>query len=94
MSALGRPDIQLETNYGQEGLVMDSWATYYGPSFMVNGQTLSAGGISSEGLLINCHYPVTENSFVLQWGAIVRKLPDMSDDSCSRTRGYFRSQPR
>lgn len=78
MSATGRPDVQLETNYGQDGLQMDSWATYYGPSFMVNGQTLAAGGIASEGLLINCHYPVTANSFLLQWGAIVRKSPEMS----------------
>ncbi|CAA0089409.1 3-ketosteroid-9-alpha-monooxygenase, oxygenase component [Mycolicibacterium vanbaalenii] len=79
MSATGRPDIELDSNYGQQGLLMDSWATYYGPSFMVNGQTLTSGGISSEGLLINCHYPVTANSFVLQWGAIVKKLPGMSD---------------
>lgn len=89
MSATGRPDIDLETNYGQEGLLMDSWATYYGPSFMVNGQTLSAGGMSSEGLLINCHYPVTENSFVLQWGAIVKKAPEMSDEAAEELANTF-----
>ena len=24
--------------------------------------------------LINCHYPVTHNSFVLQWGVAVQKI--------------------
>jgi 3-ketosteroid 9alpha-monooxygenase subunit A len=91
MSALGRPDIELETNYGQEGLVMDSWATYYGPSFMVNGQTLASGGQSAEGLLINCHYPVTDNSFVLQWGAIVRKSPGMPDSAAQELADTFAS---
>lgn len=83
MSATGRPDIDLDTNYGQEGLLMDSWATYYGPSFMINGQTLTSGGISSEGLLINCHYPVSADSFVLQWGAIVKKAPGISDSDAT-----------
>ena len=89
MSATGRPDIDLDTNYGQEGLLMDSWATYYGPAFMVNGQTLAAGGTSAEGLLINCHYPVTPDSFVLQWGAIVKKADGMSDDEAGALAKQF-----
>jgi len=30
-----------------------------------------------ETVLINCHYPVTADSFVLQWGVSVKKLPDL-----------------
>lgn len=89
MSATGRADIELDTNYGQDGLQMDSWATYYGPSFMVNGQTLAAGGISSEGLLINCHYPVSPTSFVLQWGAIVKRVPGMTDEDADAMAAQF-----
>ncbi|MCV7177822.1 aromatic ring-hydroxylating dioxygenase subunit alpha [Mycolicibacterium sphagni] len=89
MSATGRPDIELDSNYGQEGLLMESSATYYGPAYMVNGQTLASGGAASEGLLINCHYPVTPNSFVLQWGAIAKKNEGMSDDEASAMATQF-----
>lgn len=89
MSATGRPDIELESNYGQEDLLMESWATYYGPSFMVNGQTLAAGGMSSEGLLINCHYPVTPTSFMLQWGAIVKRPPGTTASEGDELAGTF-----
>ena len=27
--------------------------------------------------LINCHYPVSHDSFVLQWGVAVQELPGM-----------------
>lgn len=89
MSATGRPDIELDSNYGQQGLLMDSWATYYGPSFMVNGQTLTAGGVASEGLQINCHLPVSPNSFLLQWGAIVRRAEGMSDNDADAMATQF-----
>lgn len=89
MSATGRPDIELDSNYGQQGLLMDSWATYFGPSFMVNGQTLTAGGIASEGLLINCHLPISPNAFLLQWGAIVRRVEGMSDSDADAVATQF-----
>jgi hypothetical protein len=34
-------------------------------------------------VLINCHYPIDENSFVLQYGAIVKKLPGMTDEEAA-----------
>src|SRR4029453_13662814 len=33
----------------------------------------SYGGFKAESILINCHYPVTQNSFLLQWGVVVEK---------------------
>ncbi|RDH80617.1 aromatic ring-hydroxylating dioxygenase subunit alpha [Mycolicibacterium moriokaense] len=89
MSATGRPDIELDSNYGQADLQMESWATYYGPSFMVNGQTLGSGGMSAEGLLVNCHYPVTPNSFMLQWGAIAKRPPGISDSEAEELAATF-----
>ena len=40
------------------------------------------GDFKAESILINCHYPVTQDSFMLQWGVIVEK-PKGVDDSVS-----------
>lgn len=34
--------------------------------------------------LINCHYPVTHNSFVLQWGVAVRQMPGLPADKAEK----------
>ena len=39
-----------------------------------------ANGITIETILINSHYPVGPDSFVLQYGAIVKKVPGLSDE--------------
>ena len=41
-------------------------------------------GMTTESVLINCHYPVTPTSFLLRWGAIVRRPPGLSDRQASR----------
>ena len=51
----------------------DSEASYFGPSFMINWLHNNYGGFKAESILINCHYPVTQDSFMLQWGVIVEK---------------------
>ncbi|BDM69651.1 3-ketosteroid-9-alpha-hydroxylase oxygenase subunit [Streptomyces nigrescens] len=43
----------------------------------------SEGGSEMEIVLINCHYPIDENSFQLQYGAIVKKLPGMTDEQAA-----------
>ncbi|MET8572734.1 Rieske 2Fe-2S domain-containing protein [Streptomyces sp. NPDC004783] len=56
-------------------------ASYYGPSYMIDYLYSDVGGgTEMEIVLINCHYPVTENSFVLQYGAMVKRLPGMTDE--------------
>src|SRR5262249_61217589 len=35
--------------------------------------------MTMDSVLINCHCPVTPDSFLLQWGAIVRKPPGVTD---------------
>jgi 3-ketosteroid 9alpha-monooxygenase subunit A len=69
---VGRPDVNdLGTSYGEAHL--DSEASYFGPSFMINWLHNNYGGYKAESILINCHYPVTQDSFLLQWGVIVEK---------------------
>jgi 3-ketosteroid 9alpha-monooxygenase subunit A len=42
-----------------------------------------------ESVLINCHYPVTPTSFLLQWGVIVKKLPGLDDGQAAKFAGKF-----
>ncbi|QDQ96038.1 Rieske 2Fe-2S domain-containing protein [Tomitella fengzijianii] len=56
-----------------------SVASYYGPSFMVDELCYHYTGYDVETKLINCHYPVTPDKFVLQYGATVRKTPDIPE---------------
>ncbi len=51
---------------------------------MINWLHNNYGGFKAESILINCHYPVTQDSFMLQWGGvIVEKKPKGMDDSMS-----------
>jgi 3-ketosteroid 9alpha-monooxygenase subunit A len=75
---VGRRDIEgMGTAYADSHL--DSEAVYFGPSFMINWLHNNYGGFKAESILINCHYPVTQNSFVLQWGVIVEKPAGLDD---------------
>ncbi len=68
--------------------VFRSEGVYYGPSYMINGQwrhitpanpnlaQLSVGTLDA--VLINCHYPITPNRFMLQVGSMVRLNPNNS----------------
>ncbi len=59
-------------------------ASYYGPSYMIDHLYSDVGGgLEMEIVLINCHYPVDADSFVLQYGAIVRRLPGMTDEQAA-----------
>ena len=76
---VGRPDVNdLGTSYGEAHL--DSEASYFGPSFMINWLHNNYGGYKAESILINCHYPVTQDSFVLQWGVIVEKPKGLDEE--------------
>ena len=83
---VGRPDINdMGTTYGEAHL--DSEASYFGPSFMINWLHNNYGGFKAESILINCHYPVSQDSFVLQWGVIVEKpkgLDEQTSDKLAR----------
>jgi 3-ketosteroid 9alpha-monooxygenase subunit A len=49
---------------------------------MINPLTTTYKGFEIEVILINCHYPVTDNSFKLMYGLMVKK-PEGLDDATS-----------
>ena len=77
-----RPDVGGASNYsdGSGGeTTLRSEASYYGPAYMIDYLWHDYHGMGIESVLINCHYPVTPTSFLLQWGAIVRRPPGLSE---------------
>ena len=85
---VGRPDINdMGTTYGEAHL--DSEASYFGPSFMINWLHNNYGGFKAESILINCHYPVSQDSFVLQWGVIVEKPKGLDEKTTDKLARVF-----
>lgn len=83
MNSAGRGDLQpLE---GPKMLGTTSVAGYYGPSFMIDDLTYHYENIDHRTVLINCHYPIDENSFVLQYGIIVKKSAELTDELAMQT---------
>jgi 3-ketosteroid 9alpha-monooxygenase subunit A len=89
LNTRGREDIGKGSNYAGKDNVARSEASYYGPSYMIDKLWNDYKGFTIETILINCHYPVTADSFVLQWGVIVRKPPGVSDADADRLAAKF-----
>ncbi|PQP18181.1 3-ketosteroid-9-alpha-hydroxylase subunit A [Rhodococcus sp. WB9] len=88
LNTKGRPDVGMATQYGMESLLR-SEAAYYGPSYMINPLWNSYGGYEVESVLINCHYPVTNNSFMLQYGVTVKKPTGIDDETADKLAAKF-----
>ncbi len=88
LTTRGRPDVAMASNYTGD-VEVRSEASYYGPSYMIDYLWNDYRGIEIETVLINCHYPITPNSFKLQWGAIVKKLPGVSDEHADKIARKF-----
>jgi 3-ketosteroid 9alpha-monooxygenase subunit A len=84
----GRPDVG-EGNYSGEDTELRSEASYYGPAYMINRLWTDFRGTPIDAFLINCHYPVSPTSFVLQWGVSVKKLPGLDDEQADVVAGKF-----
>ncbi|HKT00364.1 MAG TPA: Rieske 2Fe-2S domain-containing protein [Rugosimonospora sp.] len=83
-----RPDVGGNTNYSNgTDTTLRSEASYFGPSYMIDNLWHTYGGVTIESVLINCHYPVTPNSFVLQWGVIVKLLPGLTKEQGAKFAG-------
>ncbi|CRK59604.1 Rieske (2Fe-2S) domain-containing protein [Alloactinosynnema sp. L-07] len=89
LNSRGRPDVYSKSSYASEDLALRSEASYYGPSYMINYLWNDYKGTVIETVLINCHYPVSENAFVLQWGVIVKRLPGVSPEDADKIAGKF-----
>ena len=89
---LGREDVRpaQSTNGAPALLGNTSVASYHGPSFMIDDLTYHYEDGDVNSVLINCHYPITENSFVLQYGIIVEKAAHLADpESMARKMGEY-----
>lgn len=89
MNSKGRPDIGMSTGYAGLETMLKSEAAYYGPSYMINPLQNNYGDYGIESVLINCHYPVSSNKFVLQYGAIVKKPAGVTDEVADKIAASF-----
>ena len=95
MNGEGREDIrpQRDKSSARVTLGNTSVAAYHGPSFMIDDLTYHyADGEDVPSVLINCHYPIDSNSFVLQYGVMVKKQPGTNDEEATemaRRQGDF-----
>jgi 3-ketosteroid 9alpha-monooxygenase subunit A len=80
-----RPDMVGKSAYtASTDVTLRSDSSYYGPSYMIDYLWHDYHGMTVESVLINCHYPVTPTSFVLQWGIIVKRMPGLDAETANR----------
>jgi 3-ketosteroid 9alpha-monooxygenase subunit A len=85
MKGLSREDVRPPAKEGQPKLLGNtSVATYHGPSFMIDDLTYHYENMDLESVLINCHYPIDANSFVLQYGVIVKRSEHLPGDAAEQ----------
>jgi 3-ketosteroid 9alpha-monooxygenase subunit A len=85
-----RPDTGDGSNYapGTES-TLRSEASYFGPSYMIDELWHDYHGTTIQSVLINCHYPVTPTSFMLQWGVVVKLPPGLPEAQADRVAAKF-----
>ena len=83
MKSGSRPD--LGDPEGVKMLGTTSVASYHGPSFMIDDLTYHYESTDQRTVLINCHYPIDANSFVLQYGIVVEKSEFLPEDLAVQT---------
>jgi 3-ketosteroid 9alpha-monooxygenase subunit A len=90
MTSKARPDVHQSNRYDVDAALLRSDAAYYGPSYMIDYlQNDFGNGSVIDSALINCHYPVTQTSFVLQWGVSVKKAPGLDERTASTIAAKF-----
>ncbi|MDI3422184.1 Rieske 2Fe-2S domain-containing protein [Streptomyces luteolus] len=82
MRGSGRPDARPQEQDGSRAKTTgsNSVATYHGPSFMIDDLVYELDSGEAQCVLINCHYPVSADKFILQYGIIVKRSDTMSDN--------------
>jgi 3-ketosteroid 9alpha-monooxygenase subunit A len=90
LTSRARPDVVTGGNYSAGGdNSLRSEASYFGPSYMIDYLWHDYHGMTVETVLVNCHYPITANSFLLQWGVIVKRLPGLTPAQADRAAARF-----
>lgn len=83
-----RPDVPVTARQSGDA-TLRSEAAYYGPAYMIDYLFTDHHGIEVESVLINCHYPISANSFMLQWGIIVKRLPGLTAAQADKAAAKF-----
>lgn len=89
MSSKSRQDVYSSIKYNLDDAVLHSDAAYYGPSYMIDYLVNDFGGYKIESVLINCHLPISDNSFLLQYGVAVKQPEGMSEEQTAKIAGKF-----
>jgi 3-ketosteroid 9alpha-monooxygenase subunit A len=93
MNGKAREDARPRLPEGSPRLIGNSSvAAYYGPSFMTDELTYNYDRMDVRTTLINCHYPIDANSFVLQYGIIVKKQDGLDEEAAvevARTQAMY-----
>jgi 3-ketosteroid 9alpha-monooxygenase subunit A len=84
-----RPDVGAGAKLKGGDDLLRSEASYYGPSYMINYLKNEIGEFAIDTVLINCHYPVSPTSFVLQWGVMVKKIEGMDTGAANKLAAKF-----
>jgi len=84
-----RPDVENSNYSGGTETTLRSEASYYGPSYMIDELWHDYHGSTIQSVLINCHYPVTPTSFMLQWGVIVKLPASLPEGQADRVAAKF-----
>jgi 3-ketosteroid 9alpha-monooxygenase subunit A len=89
MHSRGRPDFGKAGQYAGEDNLLRSEASYFGPAYMINWLWNDFKGTTVETVLINTHYPISKNAFVLQYGVKAKKLPGLDQAMANTIAGKF-----
>lgn len=78
----GHKATQIMIGSGQQGYQgrLATCATYFGPAYQITQMQGEMAGITIDSVLLNCHVPITLQSFDLRFGMIVRKMKGMSEE--------------
>ncbi|RDI16687.1 3-ketosteroid 9alpha-monooxygenase subunit A [Rhodococcus sp. AG1013] len=74
---VGREDMKRPASEKATPVGNDSVAAYYGPSFMVDELKYRYPDFDIDSILINCHYPITPDKFVLMYGIKVKQTDEI-----------------
>ncbi|WP_219843992.1 Rieske 2Fe-2S domain-containing protein [Arthrobacter sp. MYb227] len=89
MRSTGREDIKTGVQFDLPDSETISDAAYYGPSFMLDTVYTVAGDTTVETKLVNCHYPISPDSFVLQFGTSVKTVDGVTPEKAAEMAALF-----
>lgn len=85
MESRARPDVYESDRFDMEAALLRSHAAYYGPAYMIDYLHNDFGnGFEVESALVNCHIPITQTSFLLQWGVAVKRVEGLDDEAANK----------